>query len=259
MGKSMGMLNEPLPPMSTAAISPDPETDRRNRGGRGTTEEWWVGEGVVDPADVLARYRRLRKISRNHGNEVLDRVPKKTLLDWGKRLGLVRRKAFIADGIEEMTLAFDLAVYSARPGKTPPIELYRRTAGFPAGGDEAVMLDAMSRSRFSLFVVKRRHAAAGLVLEDLFQRREIWLMDAGLEITAPEGLAIASRVIEPDAFHMTTGAAVPISPEALEDVASNFPFTDGDASLKEGTNVKFIEAVYRAAVTWRLMEIIRFE
>ncbi len=259
MGKSVGMLNETLPPMSTAAISSDPETGRRNGGDRGPTEEWGVGEGVVDHAGVLARYRRLRKINRNHGNEILGRVPKKTLLGWGKRLGLVWRKAFIADRIEEITLAFDLAVYSARPGKTPPIELYRRTAGFPAGGDEAIMLDAMSRSRFSLFVVKRRHAAAGLVLEDLFQGREIWLMDDGFEKTAPEGLAIASRVIEPDAFHMTTGAIVPMSQGALEDVASDFTFTDGDASLEEGTNVKFIVAVYRAAVTWGLMEPMRFE
>lgn len=255
----MGMLNEALPPKSTAAVSPDPETSGRSGGGRGLTKENGFGEGVVDRAGVLARYRRLREISRKHGNDVLDRVPKKTLLDWGKRLGLVRKKTFIGDGFEEMTLAFDLAVYAARPGKTPPIERYRRTAGFPAGSDEAIMLDAMSRSRFSLFVVKRRHAAAGLVLEDLFQGREIWLMDEGFEKTAPEGMAIASRVTEPAAYHMTTGAAVPISPGALEDVVLNFPFRDGNASLEEGTNVEFIEAVYRATVTWGLMKTMRFE
>ncbi len=249
MGKSLGTLNEPLPPMPTVAISPGP----------GSAEEWGMGEGVVDRAEVLARYRRLRKISREHGNEVLGRIPRKTFLDWGKRLGLVWRKAFIADGIEEMSLAIDLAVYSARPGKTPPIERYRRTAGFAAGGDEAIMLDAMSRSRFSLFVVKRRHAAAGLVLEDLFQRRDIWLMDEGLEKSAPQGMTMASRVVAPDAFHMTTGAAVSIGPEALEEAAFDFPFADGDASLEEGINVKFIEAVYRAAVTFGLMEIMKLE
>ena len=172
---------------------------------------------------------------------------------------MVRRKTFVADGFEEMTLAFDLAVYSARPRKTPPVERYRRTMGFPAGSDKAIMLDAMCRSRFSLFVVTRRHAAAGLVLDDLFLRQEIWPMDEGFEATMPQGMAIASRVTKPDAFHMTTGAVVPITCDALEEVIANFPCREGSPSLEDGRNVKFIETVYRAAVARGLMETMRFE
>lgn len=259
MGNGAGMLNEALPPMSTAAISPVSETGGRRGGGQGTPEEGGFGEGVVDREDVLARYRRLREISRDHGIEVLKRVPKKTLLDWGKRLGLVRKKAFVAASFEEMTLAIDLAVYSARPGKTPPVERYRRTAGFPAGSDEAIMLDAMCRSRFSLFIVKRRHAAAGLVLEDLFRRQEIWLMDEGFEASAPKGMVIASRVVKPDVYHMTTGAAVPVVQGVPEEMAARFSFGGGDTSLEDGRNVKFVEAVYATAVAWGLMETMRFE
>lgn len=259
MGKSVGMMNEVLPPTSTSANAPISETGGWDGGDQGTTEAGDFGEGVVDREDVLARYRRLREISRVHGNEVLKRVSTKTVLGWGKRLGLVRRKTFVADGLEELTLAFDLAVYSARPGKTPPVERYRRTAGFPAGSDEAIMLNAMCGSRFSLFIVKRRHAAAGLVLDDLFRREGIWLMDEGFEASAPEGMAFASRVVKPDLYHMTTGAVIPIDRRVIEDVAAGFPFKGGDTSLEDGRNVKFVEAVYRAAVAWRLMETMRFE
>jgi hypothetical protein len=215
-------------------------------------------EGIVEREEVLERYRCLREISRTHGGKVLKRVAKKTLLGWGKRLGLVRRKTFVAEGFEEMTLAFDLAVYSAPSGKVPPVERYRRMARFPAGGDEAIMLEAMCRSRFTIFVVKRRHAAAGLVVDDLFRKEEIWLMDEGLEETAPESAAFASRVTKPDAFHMTTGAAIPVTRDVLAEVAASFRFRDDDPSLTEGTNVRFIEAVYRVAVSRGLLAPISF-
>ena len=46
------------------------------------------GEGVVNREEVLERYRCLREISRTHGGQVLKAIPRKVLLDWGKRLGL---------------------------------------------------------------------------------------------------------------------------------------------------------------------------
>ncbi len=64
-----------------------------------------------------------------------------------------------------MYLVHDLMVYAAKPGKISAVERYRQTAPFVAGSDEAIMLDAMCRSRFSVFKVKRRHAAAGTNLK----------------------------------------------------------------------------------------------
>lgn len=209
------------------------------------------GEGEVERAEVITRYRRLRELSRKHGDAILKRLPKKTVLDWGKRVGLVRRKTFIASSIEEMALAFDLALFSTRPGKISPVERYRRTSEFPVGSEDDLVVDAMCRSRFSLFLVKRRHLAAGLILEDLLRQEEVWLMDEGFEQTVPDGNVLASRVTKPDAFHMTTGAAIPITRGAMEDVAAAFP--SPDASLTDGTNVRFIETVYRSAVSHGLM------
>ena len=113
-----------------------------------------------------------------------------------------------------------------------------------------MLVDAMCRSRFSIFFVKGRHPAAGLILKDLLGQQEVWLVDEGFEQTMPDGAAFASRVIKPDDFHMTTGAAIPITREAMEDVAAVFP----TPALSDGTNVKFIEAVYRAAIKHRLMD-----
>ena len=211
-------------------------------------------EGEVERAEVLTRYRGLRELSRKHVNAIIKRLPKKTVLYWGKRIGLVRRKAFVASSIEEMALVFDLALYSTRTGKISPVERYRRTLEFATGSEDDLMLDAMCRSRFSLFLIKRRHLAAGLILEDLLRQEEVWLMDEGFEQTVPDGAALASRVTKPDAFHMTTGASIPITRDAMEDVAAAIPSLD--VPLADGTNVRFIETVYRSAVTHRLMDTV---
>ena len=179
------------------------------------------------------------------------------MLHWGKRIGLVRRKTFIASTMEEMTLGIDLAVYSTRSGKISPVERYRRSSKFAVGSEDDLMLDAMCRSRFSLFLVKRRHSATGLILEDLLRQEEVWLMDEGLEQSAPDGTVFASRVTRPDAFHMTTGAPFPMTRDAIDDVAAVFP--SPDASLADGADVKFVETVYRSAIDHRLMDAMVIE
>ena len=215
------------------------------------------GEGEVERTEVLMRYRRLRELSRKHGNAIIKRLPKKTVLHWGKRIGLVRRNTFFASTMEEMTLGIDLAVYSTRSGKTSPVERYRRSSKFAVGSEDGLMVDAMCRSRFSLFLVKRRHLATGLILEDLLRKEEVWLMDEGLEQSAPDGVLFASRVIKLDAFHMTTGAPIPMTRDAIENLAAVFP--SPDASLADGADAKFVETVYRSAIHHGLMDTVVIE
>jgi hypothetical protein len=188
---------------------------------------------------------------------MMDHGPK-AVVHWGKRIGVVRKRTVLTSKFEEMSLCLDLAVYSARPGRNAPIERYRRMARLPADSDEAKVLDAMCQSRFSVFVVKRRHATAGLVLEDLIADEKIWLMDDGFEQSASEGMAFASRVIEPDDFHMTTGAAIPMTRDDLEEAWASIPFRDGSPTRAVDTDPRFVEAVYRVAISRGLMVSIEY-
>lgn len=215
------------------------------------------GEGEVERTEVLTRYRRLKEFRLKHGNAIIKRLPKKTVLHWGKRIGLVRGKTFVASTMEEMTLVIDLAVYSTRSEKISPVERYRRSSKFAVGSEDDLMLDAMCRSFFSLFLVKRRHLAAGLILEDLLRQEEVWLMDEGLEQTASDGAVLASRATKPDAFHMTTGAPIPMIRDAIENVTAVHPFPD--ASLAGGATAEFVETVYRSAVSQGLMDTVVIE
>ena len=48
----------------------------------------------------------------------------------------------------------------------------------------------MLAARFALICVERRHPEAGLIVRDLIREEEFWLVDEGMESSAPIGLKI---------------------------------------------------------------------
>src|SRR5687768_1672818 len=168
--------------------------------------------------EVLTRYRRLREISKRHQTEAVRHVHHSALLDQARRIGLAVGKTLVAESMDELTLAFDLALYTAPPGRSRGIERYARSAAVPAGSDDEVVLQAMRQVRFSVWQVERRHEAVGLVVQDLMRENSLWLVDESLEQTAPEGMSVAMRVIMPEAFAMTCGVIVPVDAMLLDEV-----------------------------------------
>ena len=127
------------------------------------------------------------------------------------------------------------------------------------GSDEALVLAAMRRARFSLWRVERRHEVVGLVVQDLLREDEAWLVDEALERSAPEGMVAATRLCTPDAFAMTCGVIVPIDRELLEEViATVLPRVRGSPD-QVANDRRFATAIYRAAVTRGLMARVGFE
>ena len=133
-------------------------------------------------AEVLARYRHLREISGRHQQEVVDLLSDDAVVYQARRLGLAIGRTIIADD-KEMKYAFDLAIHTAPPNRTPAINRYARAARFAPESDEARLLEAMRNSQFTLFRVDRRHETAGLIVTDLVRRKEIWLVDEAMERT----------------------------------------------------------------------------
>jgi hypothetical protein len=107
--------------------------------------------------EILTRYRRLRQISKELHQAVLDVVAPKVVLDWAKRLGLARGRTVLLESEQEMILAEDLAIYLAKPGRSHPLDRYTQAARIPPGSDEAIVLEAMRRAQFSLWRIERRH------------------------------------------------------------------------------------------------------
>jgi hypothetical protein len=159
---------------------------------------------------VLARYRHLRQICKRHHSDALKLLSRHAILHQARRLGLADGKFFILDSMDELTLAFDLAIHTAPAGRSRAIDRYARSTQFASGSDEALMLEAMCNARFAIVLVQRRHQSAGLVVTDLFRKSELWLMDEGLETSLPIGTAFATRYYAPDRFVMTAGVGMPV-------------------------------------------------
>lgn len=86
-----------------------------------------------------------------------------------------------------MTLIFDLAVHTARPGRSRAIDRYAKAAALSPGSDEANALDAIRPAEFSLWRIEPHHQTAGLVVKDTLRDKEAWLVDESLTDIAEPG------------------------------------------------------------------------
>ena len=173
--------------------------------------------------EILTRYRHLRQISKEHHQAVLDIIAPGVVLDWAKRLGLMQGRTVVLESEHDMTLVEDLATYLPRLGRSHPLDRYARTARFAPDSDEAIVLEAMRHARFSLWRVERRHETAGLILQDLLRGGEIWLVDETMEKSAPRGVEMAARLLQPESFAMTARIIGPVTSDLMEEVFTRTP------------------------------------
>jgi hypothetical protein len=197
---------------------------------------------------ILERYRHLRAISTDHHSGALKFLSRQALLEHAKRLGLATGQTLVAESEAEMTLVFDLALYTAKERRSRALDRYARATPLPPGSDAARMLEAMRHARFSVWRIKQRHEAAGLIITDVLREAEVWLVDEQLEASAPEDLSFAGRICEPDRFAMSCGVVVPIYRELIEEVALDMlAWRRGDPE-HVAQDPHFAIAIYRAAI-----------
>jgi hypothetical protein len=154
----------------------------------------------------------------------------------------------VAESEVEMTLVFDLALYTAQEGRSQALDHYARATPLPPGSDAARMLEAMRHARFSVWRINRRHEAAGLIITDVLREAEVWLVDEQLEASAPQGLSFAGRICEPDRFAMSCGVIVPVYRELIDEVARDMlAWRRGDPE-HVAQDPRFAIAIYRAAI-----------
>src|SRR5262245_46198637 len=137
--------------------------------------------------EILARYCRLREISVEHHHKILNFMSPDLVLRQARRLGLTHGKTLVLENMEELHYACDLAIHTApAAGRSRAIDRYAKAVELVPGSDEALVLDAMRKSRFSLLLIEARHESAGLIATDLARNTEVWLLDLGLESSVPD-------------------------------------------------------------------------
>jgi hypothetical protein len=81
---------------------------------------------------ILERYRHLRAISTGHHSGALKFLSRQALLEHAKRLRLATGQMLVAESEAEMTLVFDLALYTAKEGRSRALDRYARATPLPA-------------------------------------------------------------------------------------------------------------------------------
>jgi len=180
-------------------------------------------------------------------------------MEQARRLGIVRGRTLILDTEDELALVYDLALYARQGRRKRPLDRYAASQRLAPDSDEARVLDAMLAARFALIRVERRHPEAGLIVSDLMREEEFWLVDEGMESTAPVGLKMATRVYSPEDFHMAAGVFVPLAGVLLMSALERRPLLlrmDLDEAVEDR---RFAEAIYREAIRAGVMERVRFQ
>jgi len=219
-------------------------------------------EGNAPPLEtreeVLSRYRHLRAISRQHYSELLKRVPYESMLHQARRLGLAQGKALNLDDAPHMNLVLDLAQHTAEPGRSRLIDRYARSAAFPAGSDEALVLAALQYAQFALIRIESRHPCCGLVATDLIRNETIWLVDENLEVSIPDGWTVVTRLYTPARFSMTAGVLVPVGRDVMEEIIADVPQLRRKTMHQAIDDRRFAEACYRVALAKGILAHIRY-
>jgi hypothetical protein len=225
----------------------------------------WKDNSVARPAaelgrtEVLTRYRHLREISKQHHSAALDFLSSNAIISQARRLGLAQGKTLVLDSIDDLNLAFDLAIHTAPKDRSRAIDRYARAAGLSPESDEGLVLEAMRHARFSIIGILRRHDVAGLIVEDLFRGVELWLVDEGLESSLPDGATLATRLYTPEGFAITAGVLVPIDIALIEDAIADTPELLRNRREELIDDRRFAEAIYRVALASGLMERVVYQ
>src|SRR5665811_1221428 len=122
---------------------------------------------LLSRAEVLTRYRHFREISKQHHSAALDFLSKDAIISQARRLGLAQGKTLVLDSMDDLNFAFDLAIHTAPKDRSRAIDRYARAARLAPESDEALVLEAIRRARFSIISFVRRHAVATALLDRL--------------------------------------------------------------------------------------------
>ena len=196
--------------------------------------------------EAIKRYRHLRAVSKQHFNAATKFVSRPTMMEYGRKLGLVFGDTFICDSADDLSYVFDLSLYASKDGRSRGIDRYARSVCPAPNSDEALMLRAAQAARFTVCYVEGPHETAGLSVRDLVREQTLRLMDEGFEATMPAGMLLATRLKPVEDFVMTTGAAVPLDRPGLSSILSDFPRPRIKSAADVIEDYRFAIAVFRA-------------
>ena len=192
---------------------------RYTREVRRGTRQWRIGVNLIaERAALLRRYRQLRAIMRDLHSELLKSLPKDKFTECGRKLGFQVNGTLVFETEDEASVLADYCLYDGWSGQHNAVTRFLAKQPYPAGSDQALLLVAMSRARYSLFQVESVAEGLGVNCRDILRGDGGTIVDEGLGNTAVPGVIVAGRLVVLPELSMTTGAGLVIDADTLEDI-----------------------------------------
>ncbi|MEW6202565.1 MAG: SEC-C metal-binding domain-containing protein [bacterium] len=178
---------------------------------------------IHNPNELISLYKHYRAKGMELNSVLVRELPKDILLSAGRALGIARGKTLVFESKDETSVLMDYCIYDCPWGGKYACEWYLEKHQPAPNSMEYHLLTAMRDARYGIYRVVEIKKGVGALLEDMFRRENIFVMDYGISVSAIEGLTFAGRLIAPDnRFLMTTGAMLPLLDE--EAIISIFEF-----------------------------------
>src|SRR5262249_43503120 len=161
-------------------------------------------------SDLLPRYLHLREVQRRLNHILVERLKKDVLDEGGKKLGILKKNVLVLDTEDEIAVLMDYCLYDVRRRGLNAVERYLEDAPPAPDSDEMRILKAMKEARFSLVLAEAVEPGTGVSVRDTLRGGTEFVMDVGFSRSVRRGAMLAVRLITPDQFSMTTGAALPV-------------------------------------------------
>lgn len=160
--------------------------------------------------EILARYRPIRASVQAVLAEAVKHCRKPDFDRAAKHLDLVAQEQL--EDEETFAMLCDIALFEPNQRGRRVIDGYLDKPASFLDADDRDLATKLASARFSIFRVAGWHRDGGFWLEDLLARERLWLMDEGLEASAPEGFVIAMRLFDAGPFH--AGLGIVVQPDA---------------------------------------------
>jgi hypothetical protein len=209
---------------------------------------------VLEQTGLIEHYQHLRGVAGEIQSEALSLVRYASMLEIGRRLGVVRGGELILETDSELKLVYDLAIHTARPGRSRAIDRYARNASSQPYSDAERVLKALRKARFTVLRFESPHAVAGAVAFDMVEKREFHFMDVSVGLSATQGDLFIARLVEIDGFRMSCLTSLPLLPELLAAALERLPLRDGDRVAEVFQDPRCAVAAYREAIALGVMQ-----
>ena len=228
----------------------------------------WV-ENKKKRDSILSDYRQLRSsMSEIVGSNVYKLIKREDIDAAAARFGIARKgRTLVFDSEEEMAIMTDFCVFmSCANGKIPAIAQYMNKQDVGSISElERRSWECWKRYRYTVVEPVKFYDGFGVLGRDLLSRRELVLVDRGLGSSRDPGIFCLAVGLLPfgDCF-MTTGTALPLPTETIEDILAivlkeQGVSYEGRATLMKKEQIVFAGHVIRMALAGGLCEHIRYQ